>query len=74
MTVVCFYFTYGGIHGYRVIFKNFMSVRGEIKVISMKPHSTEDTDLYVKGRGCGNLGTGIEVYKNTIFGALGPRV
>ena len=24
--------------------------RGKIKVISMKPHSPEDTDLYLKGR------------------------
>ena len=33
--------------------------RGKIKVISMKPHSPEDADLYVKGRGCRNLGTGL---------------
>ena len=33
--------------------------RGKIKVISMKPHSPEYTDSYVKGRGCGNLGTGL---------------
>ena len=32
---------------------------GEIKVISMKPHSPEDTYCYVKDRGCGNLGTGL---------------
>ena len=32
---------------------------GKIKVISMKAHSLEDTDLYVKGRGCRNLGTGL---------------
>ena len=31
----------------------------KIKVMSMKPHSPEDTDSYVKGRGCGNLGTGL---------------
>ena len=33
--------------------------RGKIKVISMKPHPLEDTYSYVKGRGCGNLGSGL---------------
>ena len=28
-----------------------------IKVISMKPNSPQDTDWYMKGRGCWNFGT-----------------
>ena len=32
----------------------------------MKPHSLEDTDLYMKGRGWGNLGTGLR-FKRTPF-------
>ena len=36
-----------------------MSPEGKIRVISMNSHSPEDTDSYVKGRGCGNLGTGL---------------
>ena len=45
-----------------MILENFMSP-GEKKVISMKPHSLEDADSYVKGRGCGNLGTGLRFIK-----------
>ena len=36
---------------------------GKIKVISIKLHSLENADLYVKGRGCGNLGTGLRVIR-----------
>ena len=42
-----------------MILENFMSPEGKIRVISMNSHSPEDTDSYVKGRGCGNLGTGL---------------
>ena len=34
--------------------------RRKIKVISMEPHSLEDTDSYVKRRGCGSLRTGLK--------------
>ena len=54
--------------------KKLYVAREKIKVISMKLYFWDGTNLYVKGRDCGNLGTGLRFIRSTIFGAWGPRI